>query len=84
MNNRYGVRVKQGLKVLLRKEKDPKVRSFIQGLLDDLENCVFSYEQQIQAAKMIGVRNPFFDGDEIGYPEDDFDDDHDFPSLRKR
>jgi hypothetical protein len=31
------------------------------------------YEEWIQEAKMIGVRNPAFDGDMVGWLDDDFD-----------
>jgi hypothetical protein len=34
-------------------------------------------EEAVTEAKMLGLRNPAFDGDYVGYPNDDFDNDDD-------
>jgi hypothetical protein len=73
MTNWYHANVLRGLRKLLKEETDPARRTFIKTLIEDMEAGNALNERQIRAAKMIGVRNPFFDGDLIGYPEDDFD-----------
>jgi hypothetical protein len=75
VTNIHLVRLRQGLYSLLRNEKDKDKRGYIRGLLDDLRRGVMAAERQMFAAKMIGWRNPAFDGDYVGYPDDDFDDD---------
>jgi hypothetical protein len=77
MRNLYLARAKRILRKLIQYEKDPLKRSDLRDALSQMEQRVYSYEQWIKDAKMMGIRNPAFDGDEIGYPEDDFDDDDD-------
>ncbi len=84
MRSRYFVRAKSALRGMLKTEKDPKKRDDIYSILKDIDRGIFSYEEAIEAAKMIGVRNPAFDGDYIGCPEDDFDDDEDDDKKKKR
>lgn len=62
-----------GLKKLHSMEKDRATRAYIDALIEDQKAGINSVSGEIQAAKMIGVRNPAFDGDYVGYPEDDFD-----------
>ncbi len=48
--------------------------AFWQRLITRLEAGIADYEEQLQIAKMIGDRNPEFDGDMVGRPDDDFAD----------
>jgi hypothetical protein len=72
--NRHLQLAKSGLRNLLRHEKDAAKRNYIQNIIGDIDRGVMTYEQWIKDAKMIGFRNPSFDDDSIGYPDDDFDD----------
>lgn len=73
MSNWWLESVLRGLRKLRKAEKDPTKREFIKTLIDNQESGIDLTNRQIYAAKMIGVRNPAYDGDYIGYPEDDFE-----------
>ncbi len=73
MTNLYHTNVLRGLRKLYKTEVDQARRAFLKTLIEDMEAGNILTEKQIYAAKMIGIRNPAFDGDLIGYPEDDFD-----------
>ncbi|MBL8165238.1 MAG: hypothetical protein JNJ61_24865 [Anaerolineae bacterium] len=76
--NRYQQRAKAAVRAVMRNLKDrPKLRQELQEGLDDMSRADSLYEQWIQDAKMIGVRNPSFDGDSVGWLDDDFDRDDD-------
>jgi len=62
------------LRALYRMETDRAKREFIRVTIEDQQMGIRAVEKDIQDAKMIGVRNPSFDGDMIGYPDDDFKD----------
>jgi hypothetical protein len=65
------------LRDLRRIERDKAKRAYLDALINDQQDALEHYGDEIREAKMIGVRNPSFDGDYIGYPEDDFTDDAD-------
>jgi hypothetical protein len=73
MTNWFLAGVLGGLRKLRQMEKDKATRAYIQALIEDQETGIQQVGQQIYAAKMIGIRSPAFEGDYIGYPEDDFD-----------
>lgn len=60
-----------------REIKDPEVRKDMESGLNALNRADYLYEKWIEDAKMIGVRNPSFDGDFVGWLDDDFDKDDD-------
>jgi hypothetical protein len=39
----------------------------VDELIEAIEDSLVSVEEAIEAAKMIGVRNPAFEGDEVGW-----------------
>lgn len=56
-------------------ENEPlKLRGFMQAMLTYLLDGNADYEMIISAAKEIGYRLPAYNGDEIGYPADDYSD----------
>jgi hypothetical protein len=55
-----------------------------QEWLDLAQDAKVDYEELIEEAKMIGVRNPAFDGDMVGWLDDDFDDDEDETDKKKK
>jgi hypothetical protein len=72
--NSYLSYAKRILRRMLQHEKDVQKRQDIQDSLWAIDRGIFTYEQWITDAKMIGLRNPAFDGDFIGWLEDDTDD----------
>jgi hypothetical protein len=58
-------------------EKDGHRRWLLQRTIEDVEDARISADEAIEQAKMIGVRNPAFDGDMVGWLDDDFDDEDD-------
>jgi hypothetical protein len=48
-----------------------RFKSYVQGAIDDQIMGIEDAEEQIWDAKQGGVRNPEFDGDEVGRPDDD-------------
>jgi hypothetical protein len=77
MSNRFLKHVLSGLRDMQRMERSRAKREFIDVLIEDQKAGMDMIDSQLFAAKMIGVRNPAFDGDMVGYPEDDFDEDED-------
>jgi hypothetical protein len=73
------------LRDLRRIEREKAKRAYLDALINDQQDALEHYGDEIREAKMIGVRNPSFDGDYIGYPDDDFsDDDEDENEKRKK
>ncbi len=50
----------------------PRFKSYVQGAIDDQLYGIDDADEQIWKAAQGGVRNPEFDGDEVGRPDDDF------------
>jgi hypothetical protein len=73
MRNKHMDLARWTLRRVRRELKDPHLREDIDDALGDLDRAEFVYGKWIDDAKMIGVRNPAFDGDYVGYPEDDFE-----------
>jgi hypothetical protein len=87
MSNQFLKHVLSGLRDLFQMEHSRARKEFIKSLIEDQKSGMDMVDSQIFAAKMIGVRNPAFDGDMIGYPDDDFrddDDDEDDNNERKK
>lgn len=62
----------------LRKEiKDPKLRDWIDELIDDIQAGIYIHEKRLEDLEMWSIRNPAFPGDMMGRPDDDFFDDDD-------
>lgn len=47
-------------------------RRTLSRILASAHEARITYEEAIEEAKAIGIRNPGFDGDEVGWPDDDF------------
>ncbi len=62
---------------------DKKLKQDMQDGLDSLNSADYLYEKWIDEAKMIGVRNPSFDGDMVGWLDDDFEEDDEDHKGRK-
>lgn len=75
MTNRYLESAKTTARKIRRSLVNKEDKRLIDDLIDDIDKGIFIDEQRIQEAKMIGLRNPSFDGDMIGWLDDDFDDD---------
>lgn len=75
MRNKYLMWAKNTPHRMHKLEKDPQKRRDLDDVMRDIDKGVFLYEEWIQEAKMIGIRNPAFDGDMVGWLDDDFDDD---------
>jgi hypothetical protein len=73
MSKRIIQRIKGTIRRVHRQIHDPELRYDLEGAIEDLDILAHVQEKEIRDAKMIGVRNPAFDGDYIGYPEDDFE-----------
>ncbi len=65
-------------------EKDRHRRWLLQRTIEDVEDARISADEAIEEAKMIGVRNPAFDGDMVGWLDDDFDTDDDETDDKKK
>lgn len=83
-NNLFFVRAKAMLRRMRQHESDRKKRDDIDDILDQIDRGIYTYEKWIDEAKMIGVRNPSFDGDYIGWLDDDVEDDDDKPQKPKK
>jgi hypothetical protein len=77
MTNRYLDSALNNLRLYLKKEREGYKRLRLLDILADLELGIISADEAIEEAKMIGVRNPAFEGDMVGWLDDDFDDDED-------
>jgi hypothetical protein len=55
-------------------ERDRYKRWLIARIMRNVEDGALTFEDALEEAKMIGVRNPAFDGDMVGWLDDDFDD----------
>jgi hypothetical protein len=77
MTNRYLALALENLKIYLKLEREGYKRLRLLNILSDLELGMISAEEAIEEAKMIGVRNPAYDGDMVGWLDDDFDEDDD-------
>lgn len=60
--------------------KDKHLQKLARGIIDDINAGQYIDERRINDLKMWALRNPGFDGDEVGRPDDDFDDP---PELNK-
>lgn len=69
--NWYHADVLKGLRHLLKIERDKFKKMFITQIINDMEKGNASAQQQLWAAKMLGLRNPEFDDDYIGRWDDD-------------
>ncbi len=49
-------------------------RWLIARIMRNVEDGTLTFEEALIEAKMIGLRNPAFDGDMVGWLDDDFDD----------
>ncbi len=84
MANRYLDIALENLKIYLKMEREGYKRLRLLNILSDLELGMISAEEAIEEAKMIGVRNPAFDGDMVGWLDDDFDDDDEDERKNKK
>jgi hypothetical protein len=66
-------RVLRSLYYLARREEDPEKRALLWQLIERQKYGISNADDLIAEAKMIGVRNPAFEGDMIGWLDDDFD-----------
>jgi hypothetical protein len=73
MRNHYFDFARRMLHEIRGAAKDPQMRSDIDKTVWAIKKGEELDNERIQEAKMIGIRNPAFDGDFVGYPEDDFD-----------
>jgi hypothetical protein len=51
---------------------NPVIKQLCDETIEDIDASMDIEYMKHQEAKMIGVRNPAYDGDMVGYPEDDF------------
>lgn len=51
----------------------PELRPYVREIRAELNSMVGDYEELLAQAKMIGARNPAFNGDMVGWLPDDFD-----------
>ena len=72
--NRYLTAALSNLRLYLKNEREGYKRLRLLDILSDLELGIISADEAIEEAKMIGVRNPAFDGDMVGWLDDDFED----------
>lgn len=71
MGKRYLTSARGLIRAVRAKLKDPALKEYLSEAIDDINTAEFLHEKEVQEAKMIGVRNPAFDGDMVGYPDDD-------------
>jgi hypothetical protein len=72
MGNHRLDNVKDALRFLKKRHPNDQVTQKIcDNALEDADAAAYLEYMKQQEAKMIGVRNPAFDGDMVGYPEDD-------------
>jgi hypothetical protein len=64
-----------GLRDLRYMVRRKPLRAYIDALIEDQTIGLERFDEAINDAKMHGVRNPEFDDDWVGRPDDDFDDD---------
>jgi hypothetical protein len=69
--------VRHGLHLLILDEKKPGKRAFMEKLLRRFEAGLATLEDELEAERMLSLRNPEFPGDLVGRPDDDFDDGED-------
>lgn len=62
---------------LLLEVTDPDHRQMLTDLIADIEAGIEIQEQRIDDMRLWSIRNPGFDGDMVGRPDDDFFDDDD-------
>jgi hypothetical protein len=67
-------RLQQEIKDAIFKEKDPERRKKLWRFFFLARDSEADYEQIISEAEKIGVRNPAFEGDYVGWLDDDFED----------
>lgn len=62
-----------GLKMWRCSSNDSELIDHLDRLITDMERGIIGIEDAITEAKRIGYRNPAFDGDMVGWLDDDFD-----------
>jgi hypothetical protein len=67
-------RLQQEVKDAIFKEKDPERRKKLWRFFFLARDTEADYEEIIAEAEKIGVRNPAFEGDYVGWLDDDFED----------
>jgi hypothetical protein len=73
-NNWRMEQLQQKLKIVAMTEKDSERRKLLWHLHYLSHDVQADYEDIICEAEKIGVRNPAFDGDYVGWLDDDFED----------
>jgi hypothetical protein len=68
--------VKRGLWVLI-KNVEPEHKGLVKRMIDNTEYGIEAHREEVTEAKNIGVRNPAFEGDMVGWLDDDFDESDD-------
>lgn len=53
---------------------DGRTRNRMNWWIGNLETGIDAYEDEVEEGKQLGLRNPDFDGDWIGRPDDDLKD----------
>jgi hypothetical protein len=56
-------------------EKDERKRWWMVNIISDIEEGKVRADELVEELKMIHLRNPAFDGDMVGWLDDDFDED---------
>jgi hypothetical protein len=74
MTNWYLRKVLSELRMLVRKQVYPDARKYFENLADRQKWGIEEAEQQRIVDRMAGLRNLDFFEDEMGRPDDDFDD----------
>jgi hypothetical protein len=74
---------KRVLRRMRQAEKDPQKKQDFSDVLRAIDKGIYSYEEWLQEAKMLAIRNPAFDGDMVGWLDDDLDDDEDDEQKKK-
>lgn len=84
MKNDYLRLSKSILRELKQTEKDKSRKAALDDAMFYIDRGAVLDDMRIQEAKMIGVRNPAFDGDMVGWLDDDFDDFDDDDDKKKK
>lgn len=72
MDNQYLLDVLKELKRRYHIERDPHWKQYWRDLAAKQDIGLEVLDEQFRQAKMLGLRNPSFEGDEIGWLDDDF------------
>lgn len=77
MANKYLDAALYNLRLYLKREQDGSKRMCLLHILSDLELGMINAHDAIKEAKLLGVRHPSYDGEMVGWLDDDFDEDKD-------